>query len=220
MRARGIEVTGEKGKEWRNGWEEVDEKIAHVYTDGSGQLGKKENGRKVEEDRAGWGFAAWRAGVEINCWGEVGLRMGRQEHMGAERATNNMWEVTAIIKASKWRQEEGGGTTTLVTHYDSEYAANMAKGLWRLRRNVVLIKRARKELEEARKKREVHFVHVKGQCGDIGNDKVDVNAERGKEGGERGWGEVGGRGQEGQEGRRRIRGKTPRHRAGRREERV
>eukprot|EP00656_Telonema_subtile_P023458 TRINITY_DN24909_c0_g1_i1.p1 TRINITY_DN24909_c0_g1~~TRINITY_DN24909_c0_g1_i1.p1 ORF type:complete len:102 (-),score=14.41 TRINITY_DN24909_c0_g1_i1:159-464(-) len=71
------------------------------------------------------------------------------------------------------------GSEPAVICYDSEYASNQAQGLHRAHKNVALAKKSRELLAEARKKREVRFLHVKGHSGHRWNDEADRLANLG-----------------------------------------
>ena len=57
---------------------------------------------------------------------------------GAERGTNNTAELTAILQGLRWA---GGLADTVVRiRYDSEYAANTARGLWKAKKRTGSLK--------------------------------------------------------------------------------
>lgn len=53
-------------------------------------------------------------------------------YLGAERATNNTAELTAIACALRYVCDDQSGRPVLI-RYDSLYAGNMAAGVWRAR---------------------------------------------------------------------------------------
>ena len=90
-----------------------------VYTDGSGQDGS-----------AGWGWVAVAAGREVQARrGPVVVGADGEGWRGAERATNNTGELTAVLEAIEWAI--GKGLREVVIRYDSEYAAHMTRGDWK-----------------------------------------------------------------------------------------
>ena len=90
-----------------------------MYTDGSGQDGS-----------AGWGWVAVAAGREVQARrGPVVVGADGEGWRGAERATNNTGELTAVLEAIEWAI--GKGLREVVIRYDSEYAAHMTRGDWK-----------------------------------------------------------------------------------------
>ena len=139
-----------------------------VYTDGSGQGGA-----------AGWGWVAVKAGREVQARrGPVVVGADNEGWRGAERATNNTGELTAVLEAIEWAV--GRGMREVVIRYDSEYAAHMTRGDWQARVNKLLIAQSRRALERAKEAGcEVGWKHVKGHSGDRWNDRADVLADTG-----------------------------------------
>ena len=89
--------------------------VTEVYTDGSGQGGA-----------AGWGWVAVAAGREVQARrGPVVVGADSVGWRGAERATNNTGELTAVLEAIEWAI--GKGLREVVIRYDSEYAAHMTR---------------------------------------------------------------------------------------------
>ena len=142
--------------------------VTEVYTDGSGQGGA-----------AGWGWVAVAAGREVQARrGPVVVGADSVGWRGAERATNNTGELTAVLEAIEWAI--GKGLREVVIRYDSEYAAHMTRGDWQARVNKLLIEQSRRALERAKKAGcEVGWKHVKGHSGDRWNDRADVLADAG-----------------------------------------
>ena len=102
-----------------------------MYTDGSGQGGA-----------AGWGWVAVAAGREVQARrGPVVVGADSVGWRGAERATNNTGELTAVLEAIEWAI--GKGLREVVIRYDSEYAAHMTRGDWQARVNKLLIEQSR-----------------------------------------------------------------------------
>ena len=99
---------------------------------------------------------------------------------GAERATNNTGELTAILEALEWAAEsrlEG-----VVIRVDSQYAACMTRGEWKAKVNRKLVAQCREALGRAEGKGcEVGWRHVKGHSGDKWNDRADELADLGAE---------------------------------------
>lgn len=66
--------------------------------------------------------------------------------------------------------------------YDSEYAANQAQGFHKAHKNIELSSTSKVILMEARLKREIRFLHVKGHSGHQWNDAADAAANLGAAG--------------------------------------
>ena len=139
-----------------------------IYTDGSGQ-----------EAGAGWGWVAVVQGQERRARrGPVVTDKAQAGWRGAEKATNNTGELTAVLEALEWA--EGAGVKALVIRYDSEYAACMTKGEWRAKANKELVGQCRAALGRAEGAGcKVGWKHVKGHSGDKWNDRADVLADEG-----------------------------------------
>ena len=139
-----------------------------IYTDGSGQ-----------EAGAGWGWVAVVQGQERRARrGPVVTDKAQVGWRGAEKATNNTGELTAVLEALEWA--EGAGVKALVIRYDSEYAACMTKGEWKAKANKELVGQCRAALGRAEGAGcKVGWKHVKGHSGDKWNDRADVLADEG-----------------------------------------
>ena len=170
-----------------------------IFTDGSGP------GR--HEVTTGWGFTVVTGGdgdTDENAT-EVHSRCGcvvtdTQDALfiGAERATNNTAELTAIACALRYVCEDQSGRPVLL-RYDSLYAGNMTTGVWRARKNLRLVQRVRTLWARAHDhlKGQLWMKHVYGHNGHAWNDRADELAELGKGGapanGRTGGGNGGGR---------------------------
>eukprot|EP00966_Prymnesium_polylepis_P139636 3226439-Prymnesium_polylepis.1 len=66
--------------------------------------------------------------------------------MGAQKATNNTGEVSAIIAALRWAM--GQNFQSVCVRFDSEYAANQTQGKWTAKKNKALVAEARRALAE------------------------------------------------------------------------
>ena len=138
-----------------------------LFTDGSG------------DGEGGWGvWGISDTGTATEMSGPVIIDPQDFQHEGAEVATNNTAELTGILEAMREACDEGGVGTVLV-RYDSEYAARMATGHWRAKKNLELVRSVQEAVAEARVRRRVLFMHVKGHSGAYGNEKADRLAARG-----------------------------------------
>ena len=155
-----------------------------IYTDGSGP--------DRHEVAAGWGFTVVTGGdgEADNAATEVHSRCGHvvtdtqdARYLGAERATNNTAELTAIACALRYVCEDQSGRPVLI-RYDSVYAGNMATGIWRARKNLRLVQRVRALWARAHEhlNGRLWAKHVYGHTGHTWNERADELAERGKGG--------------------------------------
>jgi ribonuclease HI len=92
-----------------------------IYTDGSGPT--------PPQEFAGWGIAIWSypldsALPDFELFGPVPLDKWDERWLGADVATNNVAEVTAMAEAFIWLDSEAPGppNTPVTIHFDSTYA--------------------------------------------------------------------------------------------------
>ncbi|CAJ1328949.1 unnamed protein product, partial [Effrenium voratum] len=108
---------------YKNGYSTSHQTSRHVFTDGSGGA--------ADSEGAGWGVAVYtlpdgvRAIAELH--GPVLTDATDQRYLGADKATNNTAELTAIAEALVWIDTEapGPGDTALHIYYDSQCAADL-----------------------------------------------------------------------------------------------
>ena len=152
--------------------------------------------------KAGWGVAvvenipagSTRGGrVLAELYGPVSLDASSPSFLGATIGSNNTGELSGVCKALGWLSSDAVGKPPplppAVICYDSEYAAMQTQGLWRPKKNQALVQRAQAALAEARRSREVRFLHIKGHSGHVWNDKADELANRGAAGQSSGGGQ-------------------------------
>ena len=103
------------------------------------------------------------------------------EFLGAERATNNTAELTAIAKALEFLLQDQSGRPALI-RYDSKYAGMMALGHWRARTNRSLVRRVHALWHRARSHLcgQLWASHVYGHSNHKWNDRADELARLGK----------------------------------------
>lgn len=158
-----------------------------IYCDGS----CRDNRNVTAETPAGWG-------VVIVC-GDTGLGRGRGEvfaellgtvetnsksdlWFGAEVGSNNTGELSALAHALRWLLQEGGAEAVRIRS-DSEYALNIAKGLWKPKANRELARRVQNLWSEVKVNRELRGDHIHAHRGHRWNERADhlawraVNAE-------------------------------------------
>jgi ribonuclease HI len=125
--------------------------LIQIYTDGA---------CVPNPGRGGWGFVVVEGGYVVF------------EHYGGEiRTTNNCMEMTAIIEAMQWIP----GGLRAVVYSDSDYCVKVITGRWKAKKNLGLVKRARKLLRHT--KTELRW--IKGHNGNRWNEKADELAGKG-----------------------------------------
>jgi ribonuclease HI len=152
-----------------------------LFTDGSGGQEPSAN--------AGWGVAVWEANSsgplpDYELFGPVPLKTWDPRWLGAEGASNNVGELTAMAEAILWLDKEAPGDSAVpaTIHYDSTYAFNAVTGASNGEANNALCHKARQIFVEANTRRPIDFVKVKGHSGNMGNDHADFLAEQGAKG--------------------------------------
>lgn len=121
-----------------------------AYTDGS---------CNPNPGRGGWGYIIIENNKEIES-----------AYGGEDDTTNNLMEMTAVIKAL-----EKFPNANMKIYTDSQYVINGATGAWKLNKNLDLWDR----LKELSKNRKIEYVWVRGHDGNKFNEKVDQLAKRG-----------------------------------------
>jgi ribonuclease HI len=159
-----------------------------IFTDGACAGNKNV---AVSACPAGWGAIVVEGclgdppsgGVTLaELYGPVDLDAASPHYLGAEVGSNNTGELSAVCEALRWLCEHETSARAAVICYDSEYASNQAQGIHKAHKNVALAKRSHALLAQARTKRPVRFLHVKGHSGHKWNDAADSAANRGATG--------------------------------------
>jgi ribonuclease HI len=127
---------------------------------------------------AGWGVAVVAdvppgatVGGQVQCelYGPVELRADSPYFLGAEVGSNNTGELSGVCEALCFLigqpAEDPSHAAPAVICYDSEYAAMQAQGKWKANKNKALVARTQELLRQARARRDVRFLHVKGHSG-------------------------------------------------------
>jgi ribonuclease HI len=120
---------------------------------------------------------AWVAYTDGACSGNPGpagcgvvlVSPAGKMHEGFEYlglATNNVAELTAILRAVEWGPTEG---PAFVVHTDSQYAIGVLQKGWKAKANQELVARAK----EAVRRRGVRLVYVPGHAGVPLNERAD-----------------------------------------------
>ena len=154
-----------------------------IATDGSGQE-TKEGGKVVRF--AGWGAVVFRWPIdgdlpEVALHAPVVVEEWDPMWMGAREHTNNTAELSAIGEVMVWLLKEAPDDGKIPVHirYDSEYAANMARGIWTPRANEELAQSVRELVEKVAESRVITWEHVYGHTGEHDNELADQAADLG-----------------------------------------
>jgi ribonuclease HI len=120
---------------------------------------------------------AWIAYTDGACSGNPGpagsgvvlIAPGGKMHEGLEylgEATNNVAELTAILRAVEWIPAEA---RAIVVHTDSQYAIGVLQKGWKAKANGELVARAKRVVQE----RSAKLVYVPGHQGVALNERAD-----------------------------------------------
>lgn len=158
----------------------------HIYVDGS----CSENRNVTSETRAGWGFCViiddrstgngkGHLLTELN--GDVVTDTEQEGHLGAEVGSNNTAELSAIAHALRWLLGEPEIDSATIRG-DSNYALNIASGLWRAKANRDLARRVRSLWDEVSGIISLNGEHVPAHRGHRWNERADHLAFRAMQG--------------------------------------
>jgi ribonuclease HI len=120
---------------------------------------------------------AWIAYTDGACSGNPGpagsgvvlVAPGGKMHEGLEylgEATNNVAELTAILRALEWAPADARG---VVVHTDSQYAIGVLQKGWKAKANVELVERTKRAVQA----RGARLVYVPGHQGVPLNERAD-----------------------------------------------
>lgn len=131
-----------------------------VYTDGA---------YSPSRDMGGYAFVVLENDVKIYSY-----------FFNEENTTNNRMEITAVIKALYWLEENKKSSEDIVIYTDSMYVIGSMTKNWKRNKNIDLFD----ELDQIYNKfKSILFMHVKGHSGDKYNelcDKLAVVASQSK----------------------------------------
>ncbi|CAK9056851.1 LINE-1 retrotransposable element ORF2 protein (ORF2p) [Includes: Reverse transcriptase [Durusdinium trenchii] len=152
-----------------------------LYTDGAGP--------SAGHPHAGWGVAIWESAAkshlpDFELFGPVPLDPRDKRWLGASVATNNTGELTAMVEALLWLEQEAPGAPDLpaIIWFDSTYAHDVLTGTATPTANQELIDEGQRVLERVKTKRLICWAKVRGHSGNLGNDYADHLAEQGATG--------------------------------------
>ncbi len=158
----------------------------HIYVDGS----CRENRNVTSETRAGWGLCVivddsgsgngkGHLLTELN--GEVVTSADQSCYLGAEVGSNNTAELSAIAHALRWILSESEVESATIRG-DSNYALNIASGLWKAKANLALAGRVRDLWSEVSGIVDLVGEHVPAHRGHRWNERADHLAFRAMQG--------------------------------------
>ena len=138
---------------------------------------------------AGWGVAVYSSEdhADSNCLcalhAPVCLDKEDQRFLGAEQASNNTGELTAIAEALIWLRDECPGPKSVPAEiiYDSRYAADLTLGVTEPHANHELAQQCHSLYRQVSRSRPLSFKWVKGHSNTPGNDKADELANQGRD---------------------------------------
>jgi ribonuclease HI len=114
--------------------------------------------------------------------GPIELNPAGRAYVGSRRRTNNTAELEAIYFALRFTRHSIAPGSTVQICYDSTYAANSVRGLWRAHRNVDLISRIFQYRELVGQTYAIKWTWVKGHSNDEFNEMADELADQGANG--------------------------------------
>ena len=151
-----------------------------MYVDGSGDAA---GGWGVVVVEGGRGTLDRHVGARLRAefYGPLVLDVAAPPFMGADRATNNTAELTALAEGLAYLREVDASTGPALLRPDSEYAIGIATGLSLPTTNRVLAQRVRRmwQDEEERRGGQLWALHVRGHSSNTWNHRADRGAARG-----------------------------------------
>ena len=130
------------------------------------------------DDRiAGWGFTAARTGHPrlLDACGPVCLDASLPTFIGAGILTNNTGELCAIVHGLNWLSSLPPGLRVSF-QFDSLYASNVIRRIWRARANLALVLSARDSFDKARLLHDIRWEHTRAHQGSFFNERADLLA--------------------------------------------
>ena len=163
-----------------------DIRSVHIYVDGS----CSENRNVSSETRAGWGLCVivndggpgngkGHLLTELSGEGITNEEVGG--YLGAEVGSNNTAELSAIAHALRWILSESEVDSATIRG-DSNYALNIASGLWKAKANQALARRVSDLWDEVSGIVTLVGEHVPAHRGHRWNERADHLAFRAMQG--------------------------------------
>ena len=158
----------------------------HIYVDGS----CSENRNVSSETRAGWGLCVivndggpgnGKGHLLTELSGEVITDEEAGGYLGAEVGSNNTAELSAIAHALRWILSESEVDSATIRG-DSNYALNIASGLWKAKANQALARRVSDLWDEVSGIVTLVGEHVPAHRGHRWNERADHLAFRAMQG--------------------------------------
>ncbi len=163
-----------------------DIRSVHIYVDGS----CSENRNVSSETRAGWGLCViindggpgnGKGHLLTELSGEVITNEEAGGYLGAEVGSNNTAELSAIAHALRWILSESEVESATIRG-DSNYALNIASGLWKAKANQALARRVSDLWDEVSGIVTLVGEHVPAHRGHRWNERADHLAFRAMQG--------------------------------------
>ena len=163
-----------------------DIRSVHIYVDGS----CSENRNVSSETRAGWGLCVivndggpgnGKGHLLTELSGEVITNEEAGGYLGAEVGSNNTAELSAIAHALRWILGESEVDSATIRG-DSNYALNIASGLWKAKANQALARRVSDLSDEVSGIVTLVGEHVPAHRGHRWNERADHLAFRAMQG--------------------------------------
>ncbi len=163
-----------------------DIRSVHIYVDGS----CSENRNVSSETRAGWGLCVivndggpgnGKGHLLTELSGEVITDEETGGYLGAEVGSNNTAELSAIAHALRWILSESEVDSATIRG-DSNYALNIASGLWKAKANQALARRVSDLWDEVSGIVTLVGEHVPAHRGHRWNERADHLAFRAMQG--------------------------------------
>ncbi len=163
-----------------------DIRSVHIYVDGS----CSENRNVSSETRAGWGLCVivndggpgnGKGHLLTELSGEVITDEEAGGYLGAEVGSNNTAELSAIAHALRWILSESEVDSATIRG-DSNYALNIASGLWKAKANQTLARRVSDLWDEVSGIVTLVGEHVPAHRGHRWNERADHLAFRAMQG--------------------------------------
>ena len=102
---------------------------------------------------------------------------GGEHFIGAEVGSNNTAELSAFAGALRWLLVEGGSDAAVI-RADSQYAGNLACGVWKAKSNRELVAHVQSLWDTVSELRNLTWEHVKAHRGYRWNERADHLALR------------------------------------------